>query len=150
LCPPTPPTHAQVGQLCTEKNNTTKKKIVVAVCRSKTKKNYPLAEMKNVFGIFVGFSFSPIFLFCFYSASETLLTFSPLYAEADFGLLFVHLQYGTMKRQRPICVGLFQRNITSGKLTKTYSRPYIFLKIKVQTLLFGTVFTKLANITKLK
>jgi len=61
-----------------------------------------------------------------------------------------YIQYGTMKRQRSICIGSFQPNITSGNLTKTYNKPYIFLKIKVQTLLFGTVFTKLANITKLK
>ena len=61
-----------------------------------------------------------------------------------------HIQYRTMKRQRSICVGPFQQNITSGNLTKTYSKPYIFLKIKVRTLLFGTVFTKLANVTKLK
>ena len=60
------------------------------------------------------------------------------------------IQYGTMKRQPPICVGSFQQNITSGKLTKTYSKPYIFLKIKVKTLLFVTVFTKLANITTRK
>jgi hypothetical protein len=53
-----------------------------------------------------------------------------------------------MKWQRLICVGSFQR--TSGKLTKNYNNPYILLKIKVRTLLFGTAFTKLAIITRLK
>ena len=51
-----------------------------------------------------------------------------------------YIQYGTMKRQRPICVGSFQQNITSGNLTKTYSKPYIFLKIKVRTLFFWYSF----------
>jgi hypothetical protein len=41
-------------------------------------------------------------------------------------------------------------NITSGKLTKSYNKPYIFLKIMVRTLLFGTAFTKMAIITRLK
>jgi hypothetical protein len=55
-----------------------------------------------------------------------------------------------MKRQLLICVDLLQRNITSGKLTKTDDKPYIFLKIKVQTVLFDTAFTKLDIITRLK
>jgi hypothetical protein len=69
---------------------------------------------------------------------------------ANENTLILQIQYRAMKRQRSICVGLIQRIITSGKLTKTYNKPYIFLKIKARTLLFGTVFTKLANITKLK
>jgi hypothetical protein len=49
------------------------------------------------------------------------------------------LQYGTMKRQRQICVGLFQRNITSGKLTITFNKLYIFLKIKARIELYYLV-----------
>jgi hypothetical protein len=84
---------------------------------------------------------------------ETLLILSPIlfkfeekhidYSSPFFFIFGKYTKYGTIKRQQQICVGSFQRNIIR-KLTKTYNKPYIFLDIKVQTLLFGTAFTKLA------
>jgi hypothetical protein len=81
-------------------------------------------------------------------AREAKLLFSKV-LEITLMVRFTHIQYGTIKRQRPIYVGLFQQNITNGKLTKTYNNPYTFLKIKVQTLLFDIDFTKRTNILDL-